>query len=47
MNFISATIGRDVTQKEAVAGLLEVAKQTKRKAARLDAAIWHYQKDNA
>ncbi len=46
MNYVSATIGRKVSPEEAVAGLLEVAKQTKRKAARLDAAIWHYQKEN-
>ncbi|MGD9732332.1 MAG: hypothetical protein AB7U45_09120 [Desulfamplus sp.] len=45
MNFVSDAIGRRVSQEEAVSGLLEVAEQTKRKAALLDAAIWHYQKE--
>lgn len=43
MSFVSAAIGRDVSQEEAVSGLLEVAKQTNRRASLLDAAIWHYQ----
>ena len=47
LNFVSATIGRNITQREAVGGLLEVSKQTKRKASLLDAAIWHYQRENA
>lgn len=47
INFVTKAIGRRVSQEEAVIGLLEVAEQTERKAALLDAAIWHYQKDNA
>lgn len=47
MNFVSDAIGRKVSQEDAVSGLLEVANQTKRKASRLDAAIWHYQKEKA
>ena len=47
INFVTEAIGRQASPEEAVSGLLEVAKQTKRKAALLDAAIWHYQRDNA
>jgi dGTP triphosphohydrolase len=47
VNFVSEAIGRNVSQEEALDSLLEVAKQTNRKAALLDAAIWHHQKKNA
>ncbi|MEA2097867.1 MAG: hypothetical protein U9P70_02225 [Patescibacteria group bacterium] len=47
VNFVSEAIERNVSQEEALDSLLEVAKQTNRKAALLDAAIWHHQKENA
>ncbi|WDP85318.1 MAG: hypothetical protein HUN05_09375 [Desulfobacter sp.] len=46
MNFVADAIGRKISQKEAFEGLLKVAEQTRRNAALLDAAIWHYQKEN-
>lgn len=47
INFVAEAVGRTVTQEEALESLLEVARQTERKAALLDAAIWHYQRENA
>ena len=47
MNFVTEAIGRKVSPEEAVSGLKDVAAQTKRKAALLDAAIWHYQRNKA
>ena len=38
---------RKVTPEEALESLLIVAEQTERRASLLDAAIWHYQKENA
>ena len=47
MNFVSNAVGRRISQQEALDALMIVAKQTNRKAALLDAAIWHYQNENA
>jgi len=47
MNFVSNAVGRRISQQEALDALMIIAKQTNRKAALLDAAIWHYQKENA
>jgi len=47
MNFVSNAVGRRISQQEALDALMIVAEQTNRKAALLDAAIWHYQKENA
>lgn len=47
LNFVATSIGRNVTSQEALDGLIEVSKQTKRKASLLDAAIWHYQREKA
>ncbi len=47
INFVSESIERRASQVEALESLLEVAKQTNRKASLLDAAIWHHQKENA
>ena len=44
INFVSESVGRRVSAKEAVDGLLSASKTLKRKAYRLDAAIWHYQR---
>jgi hypothetical protein len=46
LNFISNAIGRKATAQEAVIALEQVAKTLHRKAARLDAAIWHFQRDD-
>lgn len=45
INFVTDAVGRKPSQKDVIDGLIKVAKQTKRKAALLDAAIWHHQKD--
>jgi hypothetical protein len=47
MSFVTNAVGRRVSQQEALDALLIVAEQTNRKASLLDAAIWHYQKENA
>jgi len=47
MNFVENAVGRRVSQQEALDALMIVAEQTDRKASLLDAAIWHYQKENA
>jgi len=47
MNFVTDTVGRKISQQEALDALLIVAQQTNRKASLLDAAIWHYQKEKA
>ena len=44
LKFVSDTIGRRVTPAEAVDGLTLVARKSRRKAHRLDAAIWDYQR---
>ena len=44
LNFISKAVGRKVSPADAVIDLELVARKLKRKAARLDAAIWHYQR---
>lgn len=46
-NFVSDAIRRRATALEAVDGLKAVAKALGRKAYRLDAAIWNYQRDSA
>ena len=46
-NFVSQTIGRQVSSIDAVTGLVAAAKKLRRKAYRLDAAIWHYQREKA
>jgi len=46
VNFVSNATGRKVTQQEALDSLLEVARQTKRQASLLDAAIWHFQRND-
>ncbi len=45
LNFVAIAIGRNVKQQEALDGLIEVSKQTNRKASLLDAAIWHFQRE--
>jgi len=45
LNFVSDVIGRKVAAKETVSALKRIAKESKRKAHRLDAAIWHYQRE--
>ena len=45
VNFVSKVFRRRVSPEEAVAGLKKVAKDSKRKAYRLDSAIWHFQRD--
>ncbi|MCK4819176.1 hypothetical protein KA005_25615, partial [bacterium] len=47
VKFVSDSIGRNVSQKEALDLLIIVAEQTNRKAALVDAAIWHYQRDKS
>jgi len=46
LNYVAKSVGREVTQQEALESLLDVAKQTNRKASLLDAAIWHYQRES-
>lgn len=45
LNFVENAIGRRPSNVEAVAGLTSAANSLGRKAARLDAAIWHFQRD--
>jgi hypothetical protein len=45
LNFVSSAIRRRVRPDETVAALRQIAKTLKLKAHRLDAAIWHYQRD--
>lgn len=47
VNFVSQAVGRNVSQQEALDSLLEAAEKLNRKAALLDAAIWHYQREEA
>jgi hypothetical protein len=47
INFVTTAVERKVTPEEALESLLIVAEQTERRASLLDAAIWHYQKENA
>ncbi len=42
LNFIRNVIGRTVTPVEAVRSLEAIAKESNRRANRLDAAIWHF-----
>ena len=46
INFVTHCIGRSITPEEAVSALIRVAQETNRKAFRLDAAIWNYQRNN-
>jgi hypothetical protein len=41
LNFVGDAVGRKVTPVEAVVGLEKVAKESSRRANRLDSAIWH------
>lgn len=43
LKFVEHTIGRKVSPEEAVSALRKVAKLSRRKAHRLDSAIWHFQ----
>jgi hypothetical protein len=45
INFVSEAIHRRVYAEEATEGLRRIAKESKRRANRLDAAIWHYQRN--
>ena len=47
MDFVSHAVGRKVSWREALESLCLVAEQTNRKAALLDSAIWHHQKEKA
>lgn len=47
LNYVENAIGRRPSPSDAVAGLLTVAKRLRRKAYRIDAAIWHYQREEA
>jgi hypothetical protein len=44
LNYVSRNIGRSVTQEEAVEGIMVVAKNLKKKAYWIDAAIWNLEK---
>jgi len=44
VRFVSSTIGRKVSDREASESLRLVAKQTNREPALLDSTIWHYQR---
>lgn len=44
LRFVADSIGRPISQDEAVSALTRIAKETNRKAYRLDAAIWTYQR---
>jgi len=45
LRFIEDSIGRSASSDEAVSALTRIAKETKRDAFRLDAAIWNHQRD--
>ena len=44
IKFVSSTVGRRVTAREAVAALEKIAKDSGREAYRLDSAIYHFQR---
>jgi len=46
LRFVEDIIGRSVSPDEAVSALTRIAKETKRDAFRLDAAIWNLQRGN-
>ena len=46
LNFVEGIIGRRTTPQECVEALTEIARQQNRKCYRLDAAIWHLQRDS-
>lgn len=45
LRFVNKAVGRKVSQQEAVVALKKVARDSRRRANRLDAAIWHYEKE--
>ncbi|MCX7256486.1 MAG: hypothetical protein NTZ64_07035 [Polaromonas sp.] len=47
LKFVENAIGRRPSNQEAVDGLTSAAKSLRRKASRLDAAIWHFQRDDS
>ena len=47
LNFVERAIGRRPKPVDAVDGLIKVARQLRRKAHRIDAAIWHFQRGDA
>ena len=46
LNFVEGIIGRRTMPQECVESLTEIARQQNRKCYRLDAAIWHLQRDS-
>ena len=47
LRFVEQAIGRKASPEEAIIGLTSAARTLRRKAHRIDAAIWHLQRDGA